>query len=210
MSAPTPQQIAAFQAMFDHYNAELFDDALPQVILNFSRKAKALGFFAPERWQRASGEESDASQSIHEISINPSYLKRAEPKEIAQTLVHEMVHLWQQEHGSPGRRGYHNREWADKMEAVGLMPSSTGAEGGKRTGQRMSDYPIEGGAFEKAFDSLPESARFPWVCDDLQPKKPRKSSKTKFTCSGCGANAWGKPTLRVICGECDCELEEAA
>ena len=36
------------------------------------------------------------------------------------TLVHEMVHFWQQEFGTPSRRGYHNREWADKMEALGL------------------------------------------------------------------------------------------
>lgn len=33
------------------------------------------------------------------------------------------------------------------MESIGLMPSDTGEPGGKRTGQRMSDYPIEGGAF---------------------------------------------------------------
>jgi len=40
------------------------------------------------------------------------------------------------------------------MEAVGLMPSSTGKPGGARTGQKMNDYPIAGGPFEKACKSL--------------------------------------------------------
>ena len=28
-------------------------------------------------------------------------------------------------------------------------------------------------------------------------------SKVKFSCPECGANAWGKPTLNLICGLCD-------
>ena len=33
------------------------------------------------------------------------------------------------------------------MESIGLMPSSTGEPGGKKTGQKMGDYPIKNGAF---------------------------------------------------------------
>jgi hypothetical protein len=36
----------------------------------------------------------------------------------------------------PKRRNYHNKEWAAKMIALGLMPSSTGMVGGKITGAR--------------------------------------------------------------------------
>lgn len=67
--------------------------------------------------------------------------------ETLQTLVHEMVHLWQHHFGEPGRGRYHNGEWAKKMEAIGLMPSDTGQPGGKRVGDQMSDYAIEGGEF---------------------------------------------------------------
>jgi hypothetical protein len=56
------------------------------------------------------------------------------------TLVHEMVHVWQQHCGTPSKRGYHNKEWATKMKSVGPQPSSTGMVGGKETGQRMSHY----------------------------------------------------------------------
>ena len=71
-----------------------------------------------------------------------------------QTLVHEMVHLWQAHFGKPGRGRYHNGQWADKMEAIGLMPSSTGKPGGQRTGDCMADYAIEGGRFLQACAAL--------------------------------------------------------
>ncbi|WP_374762256.1 hypothetical protein [Massilia scottii] len=58
-----------------------------------------------------------------------------------------MCHLWQHQHGTPARRRYHDKEWGDKMEAIGLMPSATGVPGGKKTGDKMADYPIEGGRF---------------------------------------------------------------
>ena len=38
-----------------------------------------------------------------------------------------MTHVWQHQHGKPSSRGYHNREWAAKMKAIGLQPSNTGA-----------------------------------------------------------------------------------
>ena len=50
------------------------------------------------------------------------------------------------------------------MESIGLMPSSTGEPGGKRTGDRMSDYPIPGGRFEKVAEILLATAfQIPWV-----------------------------------------------
>ena len=62
------------------------------------------------------------------------------------------------------RRGYHNKEWADFMEAIGLMPSSTGAPGGARTGDKMADYAIEGGRFLEAYESLmTDDYRISWM-----------------------------------------------
>lgn len=40
------------------------------------------------------------------------------------------------------------------MESIGLMPSSTGQPGGKRTGDMMADYPIAGGRFLAACETL--------------------------------------------------------
>jgi predicted SprT family Zn-dependent metalloprotease len=123
---------------FDYFNAALFGGELPRCILNFSRHSnRANGFFAPERWSRG-------TEHTHEISLNPDLLNRP-LLACMSTLVHEMAHLWQHAEGKPSRRTYHNAEWAQKMEDVGLMPSHTGEPGGRRTGQKMSHYVIEGG-----------------------------------------------------------------
>lgn len=70
------------------------------------------------------------------------------------TLVHEMCHLWQEDFGKPSRGGYHNRQWADKMIQVGLMPTDTGEPGGQLTGQRVTHYIIPDGKFEQVFKTL--------------------------------------------------------
>jgi hypothetical protein len=196
---PTREQFAAYQAMYDHFNRKLFAGSLPPVILNFSRKARSLGFFAAERWE-------SGAQRTHEISINPAHLKARPAIETASTLVHEMVHLWQQEQGSPSRTGYHNHEWAAKMEAVGLMPSSTGEPGGRKVGQHMTHYIVEGGSFQRAFAEMPAEHLLPWM-GVPEPERDGggavKRNKSKYTCPKCLANVWGKPDMVVICGPCD-------
>lgn len=197
---PTNSQFAAYRAMWDYFNVSLFGGALRPVILNFSRAANSLGFFAPLRW-----EHND--QTTHEISLNPAYLKRRPARDVASTLVHEMVHLWQQDNGKPGRRGYHNEEWARKMDEIGLAPSSTAAPGGKRVGYRMSHYIIADGPFARAFEAMPREYLLPWTCwesqgNDKGKAKPR-ASKLKYTCPRCEANAWGKPGLHLHCGACN-------
>lgn len=208
-SNPTAEQFSAYQAAFDYFNRTLFAGQLAPVILNFSRKAKSLGFFAAERWGKQEGEDGRAKR--HEISLNPSYLAMRPARETMSTLVHEMCHLWQQDHGTPPRGGYHNREWGSKMESVGLMPSNTGLPGGKKTGDRMTHYIVEGGAFAKAFESIPAEYLLPWSAADFEEEKAKRpASKVKFTCPGCMANAWGKPNLRITCGSCEQPMISAA
>jgi len=203
-SAPTPAQFTAFQAQFDYFNAALFGGQLPPALLNFSRAANTLGFFAPKRWS------ADGKKLTNEISLNPTHLKSRPQRDTASTLVHEMAHHWQEEFGQPGRDGYHNREWAAKMEEIGLMPKSYDKPGA-RTGYKVSHEIMEGGRFALAFASMPGELHLPWLCweSDGGPakKKPRAASKVKFTCPECGCNAWGKPNLRLVCGDCDEEME---
>lgn len=221
--APTAEQFRAYQAMYRHFNRTLFGGKLPPILLNFSRHANTLGFFAPDRWEAISG-----GRLPHEISLNPAHLKGRPSRETASTLVHEMAHLWQQEFGSPSRTGYHNREWADKMETIGLMPSATGLAGGNRVGQSMTHYIVARGAFDKAFKKMPKPCLLPWQSGEgsmrrrppggpggegaeggegegSSPAGPVQSrNKVKYTCGGdCGVNVWGKPDLNLLCGDCD-------
>jgi predicted SprT family Zn-dependent metalloprotease len=193
---PTQLQFAAYQGLFNYFNKELFSEQLPNVLLNFSRKAKTLGFFAPKRWERA-------EVAVHEISLNPVYFKTMPFKDIASTLVHEMAHLWQQDFGKPSKGGYHNEEWAKKMDTLGLPPSSTGKPGGKRVGHRMSNYIADDGPFAKAFEAMPAELALPFACHAEPAGKRAKANKVKYICPGCQVKVWGKAGLTVRCGDCD-------
>lgn len=149
MSVPTQEAYAELQAAFDHFNHALFDDELPPCLITLQRERSIMGHYFQGRFvQTATGEMVD------EIAMNPGYFASFPIEITLSTLVHEMCHQWQYHHGKPSRAGYHNREWADKMEAIGLMPSTTGQPGGKRTGQQMDDYIIEAGPFAQACLSL--------------------------------------------------------
>lgn len=146
---PTRQAYDELQGAFDHYNHRLFGGTLPACLITMQREKRTYGYFSSRRFVH----RLDMSMT-DEIAINPSYFGVVPMLEILQTMVHEMCHLWQEHFGKPGRRRYHNKEWADKMEAIGLMPSSTGRPGGARTGEHIMDYAMAGGAFMRATEEL--------------------------------------------------------
>lgn len=206
---PTTEQFSIYQVMFDHFNRELFAGQLPHVILNFSRDLKtAVGYYSAKRWESAEQKVHGSLDAVDEITLNPDHLKRGR-QETASTLVHEMVHLWQNRYGKPSRAGYHNKEWADKMEAVGLMPSSTGKPGGRRVGQRITHYIAKGGAFLRSFEALPLALPFQSEGREKATKKYDKT-KVKYSCGRCRANAWGKPGLQITCTTCKTAFVSAA
>ena len=221
---PTTSQFEAFEDAYEYFNERLFEKQLPPVILNLSRKSKAMGFVAPFRWRKA--EDEAGKGSIHELSLNPEILSMS-LVDVYSTLVHEQCHIWQYTHGKPSRNGYHNKEWASQMLWVGLIPSHNGQIGGRMTGQNMNDYPQKDGAFLKALEEMPDEYKLPFtsVEGDFRassmaltggiagmvsisgimgggeaPAKP-KTSKNKYSCS-CGNNVWGKLELNIFCGDC--------
>lgn len=220
MRKPTPQAYEELQTAFDHFNRSIFESRLPPCLITLQREKRTYGYFSRGRFGDVSGEVTD------EIAMNPSYFAVRPVKETLSTLAHEMVHAEQFHFGKPGRRGYHNIEWADRMEAIGLMPSNTGKPGGKRVGEQMTHYVIEGGKFDRACDALlSESFRLSWF-DRFPPVDPssieslsvevagllelpglmaaNKSNRAKYRCPRCKAQAWGKPGLAIRCGGEDC------
>ena len=197
---PTLEQFAAYQAAWDYFNKTLFDGKLKPCLLNFSRHRGSQGFFCPERWQKG-----DAV--VHEISLNPDLLKR--PAEMSMsTLAHEMGHQWQNDLGTPPRRGYHDKEWAGKMKEIGLIPSDTGEPGGKETGQKMSHYIDPDGKFIHVFNKMPQQFKLPWLSGDEgeeKEKEKKPSKKVKLTCPGCEMSIWilaDDVDRQVSCDEC--------
>lgn len=138
---PTAVVYAELQLAYDTFNAELFDNSLADCLLTLQRKDRTMGYFSAGRFGNR------AQEQLHEIALNPAFFAVVPLVEIMATIAHEMVHLWQHQHGAPARGRYHDKQWGDKMESIGLMPSSTGLPGGKKTGDKVADYPIEGGRF---------------------------------------------------------------
>lgn len=215
MKTPTPTTYSELVRAYEFLNRRLFRGELPDCMLTLQRKnARVYGFFAPDRFVEVDGAIAD------ELAMNPVHFGTGNTRDVLSTLAHEQAHVWQHHFGKPGRGKYHNKEWGAKMKEVGLHPSNTGEPGGKETGDQMTHYIIEGGPFDRAAQELLRGGfRFSWAEDSgegraedgpvvavvLEPEED-KSNRTKFTCPGCGDNAWGKPSLSLICGRCQLDM----
>lgn len=145
MTRATERAYSELQQAFDFYNQRLFDGELPDCLITFQRGKNTMGYFSYRRFVAADG----SGRMIDEIALNPEYFPVYPLIEVMQTLVHEQCHMWQYHYGNPSRKTYHNAQWAAKMESIGLMPSSTGRPGGAKVGQKINDYPIPGGRFQR-------------------------------------------------------------
>jgi hypothetical protein len=227
---PNLAQYGLFQRGYDYFNTALFNNSLPQVLITMQRDHRSYGYFADESFQNRGGNRT----RIHEICLNPDGFVGRTDEDAFSTLVHEMAHVAQHEFGNPGRGRYHNREFARLMHSIGLMPSATGKPGGAETGDHMSHYILEGGPFAVAcaeflktyrivWESAAESASNATVTVDgevgegdmtiTEPVRPglafRDKSKTKFVCPNGHGNAWAKPSMKLLCGDCYLETNEA-
>jgi hypothetical protein len=204
---PTTHTYGGLNRAYEFFNEKLFDGRLPRCLITMQRHKGAYGYFAPERF----GARDTVTD---EIALNPAHIAERDERATLSTLVHEQAHLWQQHFGKPSRGGYHNKEWGTKMKQLGLHPSSTAEPGGKETGQRVSHYIIDGGAFDLAYAEFAATGAIDlfsdrWNESDEKKKARAKKaeSKTAFECPGCGLKAWAKPTAALMCGECDIPLE---
>jgi hypothetical protein len=193
---PTGEMYVPLLTGFDHFNLEIFGNELTPCLLTVRAKGRTIGFYRPKGFAAVKG-----GGIVDEIAMNPKYFRHFSIN-TASTLAHEMVHHWQEHFGKPPRSGYHNHEWAAKMISIGLMPSDTGAVGGKQTGYHMSDYIIEGGPFARSFERLEATGwRLAWGDGEGAwgdgggegsegegaVEKPKK--RVTFICSVCGRQA---------------------
>jgi hypothetical protein len=199
---PTLEQFAAYQGAWGYFNTSLFDGALRPCLLTFSRHRGCRGFFTAERWQKDKA-------TIHEICLNPDLL-RGPTEESLSLLVRLMVNQWQQDYGHPPRRCYYDREWATKMAEVGLIPSTTGKPGGRRTGQRVSHYIDPDGKFVKALGKMPRDCLLPWTSGEptdapFKANGSKPPRRAKLTCPACGLRVWMQVedvAHLIVCEEC--------
>ena len=198
MNSEKPTAAACYAKLDEAYqflNSALFEGTLPKCFINLQRHRLAVGYYAARQFTG----RHDPSE-IAEIALNPNTFVAQTELEILSTLAHEMAHCWQYHFGRPGRRGYHNREWAKKMPEIGLHPSTTGQPGGDETGERVSHYILPGGKFQMAAENFLRSSGFQI---DWQSKPSNHGrNKQKFSCLRCEQSAWAKPSTKLICGIC--------
>jgi hypothetical protein len=222
-SRPTEECYSDFLHSRDFLNDRLFGGRLSSVVFTLARKPGMLGAFCPHRFESKTGERA------HEIILNPFYLALRPDRDTLSTLAHEMAHQWREDFGPKGprgkshSRGYHDEVWADCMEGIGLMPSTTGGPGGERTGTRVSHYIIDGGAFDVAArELLDQGFVIRWrdrvvlrardgdavsaASAAAKPAPKRSKDRVKFSCPSCRLNAWAKPSAVLTCAPCNATL----
>ena len=71
---------------------------------------------------------------LHEITMNERHINRP-LADILRTLLHELVHEWQNLFGKSGRNNYHNQQFQRKAALYGLIVDSRGHDLGVRAGR---------------------------------------------------------------------------
>lgn len=101
---------ARFTEAHAQLNAELFGGQLRAIQVRVSRRMRArLGHYTP----------ATPAGDSPEIAISRRHLRRHGWDEALQTLLHEMVHQWQDERGMPID---HGRAFRDKARSLGISP----------------------------------------------------------------------------------------
>jgi len=108
-----------------------------------------------------------------EIAVNERYLQCREPWQILGTVLHELLHAWQQEHGQPGKPPYHNKQFRDKALQYGLVIDEDGVTQYLAV-SRFKDLLIRYGVH------MPEQP--------LPAQRRKGGSKLKKWSCGCGVN----------------------
>ena len=208
MKLKATEIIKTMHEAYDFFNEELFDGKLPDCVLTLSRELKrANGFYAHESF-------TDGKEKASEISLNPDQLSRGE-KLAFSTLVHEQVHCWQFNFGNDIPKSvYHNKEFAKKMMKIGLVPSSTGAKGGNKTGRNVSHYIDEDGPFDEAYTkwkrrkkkSISWHSRIFNEPDEEETKKRKRPRRKRLICPGCELKVSVPEHAELECLTCNEEM----
>jgi hypothetical protein len=126
------------------------------------------------------------------LNLNPVHLARP-VYEVLSTLLHELAHAWQHEHGTPSKPPHHNREFRERCEAFGIPTDKGGHDLGVRHGTPFEDYcrrhgiafPPPPGTAEPPAGTLGLPGPSPLL--PVPPAKPKGSKMKKWTCP-CGVN----------------------
>ncbi len=111
----------------------------------------------------------------HEVALNAAHLVKRPLAEYLATLLHELLHQWQEQFGDKGgkarKNGYHNHQFRIMAKRFGLVVDDRGHHIG-----------IEPGPFTKLLGQYNVDTRMLPLPDEQPPfaKRPRGTSKLKL------------------------------
>jgi len=179
--------------IFRVFNTELFNGELeePIIFVQGSAKKSGYGWFTPwMSWQNA-----DGSIQKPEIAIVAESLNR-EPLDIAGTMLHEMIHLYNFTEGiKDGSDDIHNKKYKLSAEDHGLEVSKNG-----KFGWSITNFNEEGKRIAESIGINPDAFSMYRISEE-QPEVEKKTTY-KYTCEGCGSKFTLKLQINAECVEC--------
>lgn len=191
--------ITKLEGLFDTFNAEFYDGELEKPVITVSPDtSSSYGWVTTCKiWKEVGSEHGK-----YEINICAEYLNRPF-KQVCATLLHEMVHLYCLQHDiKDTSRGtaYHNKRFKAEGEQRGLI-----LEQDEKYGWTKTKLNEETEAF---VDAMNEEG-FTLYRSKIEKAKAnkKKSSSRKYICPECGVIVRATKEVRILCGDCDVELE---
>jgi hypothetical protein len=192
-SSPAIEQLQRLSIAFDLFNAELFDGALPPVMLQLRNKPGSAGSFCPKKWTNAQGVLIDV------INLDSQTAATRPLHELLSTLAHEMAHAYVFSCVNDRKAtGGHGPDWRRKMLDLGLPPIQVGST------WRQATHSIDpDGAYMQAFNRHRQQLQeLPWQECIGHANRGRGLDRVKFQCPVCSSNAWARGAALLLCGQC--------
>lgn len=211
--------IQTLENLFGVFNKRFFNGELETPVITIAPDTcRAYGWFTT--WRAWKETDNKDGEGYYEITVTADYLDR-DPVDIAATLLHEMIHLYNRMHdiNDCSRGGkYHNKKFKTAAESHGLICEKNSTYGFSQT-----EATEETAEFIKTLDLRfdlyrPQTSEKPTPDDDKdndkddksgeneKPKKKRSSTR-KYVCPKCGTIIRATKEVNVICGECGVPFE---
>lgn len=212
----TSRTAGYLEKIFRGLNAHFFaGEEIAEPIITIQNTPNAYGHVTVAKTWQAKGEDR------HELNIGAGTLDRP-IENICATMLHEMVHLYNLEHGVKdcSRGGtYHNKKFKEEAERRGLIIEHDSRIGWSITtpGDRLLDFIIDRGWTE-----IDMNRGMSWIsigkitgtggrstAGGDEPTAKKKSSTRKYQCPKCGNSCRATKELNLICGDCMEKMVEA-
>ena len=188
--------VAKTETMFDLFNAHFYDGELarPAITVSPDGGRGAYGWCTVyEIWQ-ADG------QAYREINICAEYINRP-ISEVAGTMLHEMAHLYNLNHGikDVSNNGYyHNKKFKETAAWIAQQPELSDITANRQATIRIKSKGEGEGDDDGETTTTTKGGR-----------STSKNRSIKYVCPKCGAIIRATKLVNVVCGGCDVAFEIA-